>query len=101
MKATIGKKVVKLIVIAQDNETKKSILTRNLLKYLPWEIAHTGVHWLMYFDSTSNEIPIWTWFLLIVPQVLVVIYFVSILLSKGQTSIYNRILGIKLQLRNT
>lgn len=98
-KATIGKRVLNLIVLTPENKTNKSILIRNLLKYLPWELAHTGVHWIIYFESVGRETPIWTWIILIVPQVLVFVYFISIILSKGQSSIYDRISGTRLQLR--
>ncbi len=98
-KATIGKRVLNLIVLTPENKTNKSILIRNLLKYLPWELAHTGVHWIIYFESVGRETPIWTWIILIVPQVLVIVYFISIILSKGQASVYDRISGTRLQLR--
>ncbi|MBK7788555.1 MAG: RDD family protein [Saprospiraceae bacterium] len=98
-KATIGKRVLNLIVLTPENKTTKSILLRNLLKYLPWELAHTGVHWIIYFESVGRETPIWTWIILIVPQVLVFVYIISIILSKGQSSVYDRISGTKLQLR--
>ena len=98
-KATIGKRVLNLIVLTPENKANKSILIRNLLKYLPWELAHTGVHWIIYFESVGRETPIWTWIILIVPQVLVFVYFISIILSKGQSSVYDRISGTKLQLR--
>jgi hypothetical protein len=98
-KATIGKRVLNLIVLTPENKTNKSILIRNLLKYLPWELAHTGVHWIIYFESVGRETPIWTWIILIVPQVLVFVYFISIILSKGQSSVYDRISGTRLQLR--
>lgn len=98
-KATIGKRVLNLIVLTPENKTNKSILIRNLLKYLPWELAHTGVHWIIYFESVGRDIPIWAWIILIVPQVLVFVYFISIILSKGQSSVYDRISGTRLHLR--
>jgi len=98
-KATIGKRILNLIVLTNENKTTKSILLRNVLKYLPWELAHTGVHWIIYFESVGREIPIWTWTILIIPQAIVFIYFVSIMLSKGQSSIYDRISGTRLHLK--
>jgi uncharacterized RDD family membrane protein YckC len=98
-KATIGKRILNLIVLTNENKKTKSILLRNVLKYLPWELAHTGVHWIIYFESIGRETPIWTWAILIIPQAIVFIYFISIMLSKGQSSIYDRISGTRLQLR--
>ncbi|MCX2680072.1 RDD family protein [Galbibacter sp. EGI 63066] len=100
-KATIGKRILNLMVLNRENKTFKSVLLRNLLKYLPWELAHTGVHWMIYFESVGRETPIWTWVILIVPQIMVFIYFVSIVISKGQGGIYDRISGTRLQLKTT
>lgn len=100
-KATIGKRTFNLIVLVHGNKTNKSILQRNVLKYLPWELAHTGVHWIIYYESVGREIPIWTWAILVIPQVIVFIYFVSIIFSKGQSSIYDRISGTRLHLKTT
>lgn len=98
LKATIGKRFLNLIVLTPENRTPQSILLRNVLKYLPWELAHTGVHWIIYFESIGSEIPIWTWVILIVPQIMVFIYFFSIILSKGKESIYDKISGTRLKL---
>ncbi len=98
-KATIGKRTLNLMVLTCENKTTKSVLLRNVLKYLPWEIAHTGVHWITYYESVGREIPIWTLTILIIPQVIVFIYFVSIVFSKGQSSVYDRISGTRLHLK--
>lgn len=98
-RATIGKRILNLIVLTNESKKTKSILLRNVLKYLPWELAYTGVQWIIYFESVGREIPIWTWAILIIPQAIVFIYFVSIMLSKGQSSIYDRISGTSLHLK--
>jgi len=100
-KATIGKRLFNLTVDKNELKTTKSVLLRNVLKYLPWELAHTGVHWIIYFESVDKEVPIWTWTILIIPQVIVFLYFVSIIFSKGQDSIYDRISGTRLKLKLT
>lgn len=98
-KATIGKRILNLIVLTPENKSTNNVLLRNVLKYLPWELAHTGVHWVIYFESIGRDTPIWTWVILIVPQIIVFIYFVTIIISKGQESVYDRISGTKLQLK--
>ncbi|TAF65017.1 MAG: hypothetical protein EAZ55_10205 [Cytophagales bacterium] len=98
-KATIGKRLFNLIVDKNELKTTKSVLLRNVLKYLPWELAHTGVHWIIYYESVGREIPIWTWAILIIPQLIAFLYFVSIISSKGQSSIYDRISGTRLHLK--
>lgn len=85
--------------MTSGNRTTKSVLLRNVLKFMPWELAHTGVHWIIYFDTVGIETPIWTWVILIIPQIIVFIYIVTIILSKGQVSIYDKIAGTRLQLR--
>ncbi len=90
-RGTIGKRLQKVIVLTDQSKISRSILLRNILKYLPWEIAHTGVHWIVYYSSNSIETPIWVWVILILPQIVSVVYFISIVASKGKGSIYDRI----------
>jgi uncharacterized RDD family membrane protein YckC len=89
-KGTFGKQLMKLKVLPQEGKSP-NYFKRNLLKFLPWEIAHTGIHWMYYFDAISNEPPLWLWFVLILPQIAVFIYFVSIVLSKGSSSFYDQL----------
>ncbi|MBK8954344.1 MAG: RDD family protein [Saprospiraceae bacterium] len=96
-KATPGKKLCKLVVISESPDRKQSIFIRNLLKYLPWELAHTGVHGLMYHHRIGETTPAWVWFFLIMPQILVFIYFLSLILNKGQQSMYDKIAGIHIE----
>jgi uncharacterized RDD family membrane protein YckC len=100
-KGTVGKKLRKLCVLTDLNKSTNNILLRNILKYLPWEIAHTGVHWTNYFTSNGIEIPLWTWLILILPQVVAIVYLVSIVLSKGQSSVYDNISKTKIMYLNT
>jgi uncharacterized RDD family membrane protein YckC len=90
-RGTIGKRLQKVVVLTDQNEIPKSILLRNILKYLPWEIGHTGVHWIVYYSSNSIETPLWVWVVLILPQIISIMYFISIVVSRGQSSIYDRI----------
>lgn len=95
-KGTIGKRLQKIIVLTEQNEPANNILVRNILKYLPWELAHTGVHWTIYYTSKDIETPIWTWIILILPQVVVIVYFVSIVISGGRSSVYDKISKTKI-----
>ena len=90
--ATIGKRILG-ISINTIGSKRNSILIRNLIKFLPWELAHTGVHWAIYYSSQNIEPPVWVWIALILPQLLVIIYIISIIISKGKTSIYDKIAG--------
>ena len=98
-KGTIGKKLLKLSVVVEKESNRPNILLRNILKYLPWEVAHIGVHWIYFYESMGMETPLWVWITLIVPQLIVLGYFVSIIFSKGRSSIYDRIAGTKVVLK--
>ncbi|AXT20064.1 hypothetical protein D7030_02790 [Flavobacteriaceae bacterium AU392] len=92
-KATLGKQKLKLIVL---NNSKKNILIRVVFKIIPWEIAHFGIHWSVFYSTQNSDIPLWNWIVLISPQVIVLIYFISIIISKGTASIYDRIAKTKI-----
>lgn len=70
-RATVGKRIVKLEVEKENTDSRGSILLRNVLKFLPWEIAHAGVYWVIYYDSNQLTVTPWIWSLLIVPQIVV------------------------------
>ena len=93
--ASFGKQWMKIKVECQGANSRKSLLTRNILKFLPWEIAHLGVHWLIYFSSEEILVPIWVWILLIVPQLLVIAYLISIFISKGKQSLYDKMAQVQ------
>jgi len=64
-------------------------MLRNILIYLPWEFAHTGVHWVVCFSGQHAETPFWVWLLLNLPQLMVVGYFISIVITKGERCFYD------------
>jgi hypothetical protein len=85
-------------VVFTDHNGKSNILVRNILKYLPWEIAHTGVHWIIFYASNNSATPLWVWVVLILPQIISFSYFISMISSKGESSIYDKISKTKLGL---
>lgn len=87
-KGTFGKQLQKIQII---NNTKRNIFKRVFLKVLPWEIAHFGIHWSVYYYTENLEIPIWNWIVNITPQIIIIVYFISIVASKGKSSIYDNI----------
>jgi len=82
--ATLGKRILRLRVLVdtRGRDAGKAVLIRNVLKFLPWEIAHFGVHQLMYFEGYEPETPLWVWTALILPQLVMFIYFVSMIFDK-------------------
>ncbi len=99
-KGTIGKIKLKIQVETEAVNPTRNVLVRNILKLLPWEIAHTGVHWVVYYSNNNAEVPFWTWAVLIIPQVAVVLYFFSILFYKGESSFYDKIAKTRIVLTN-
>ena len=97
-RATIGKRIMNISICSQSDNIEPRILLRNILKFLPWEIAHTGVHWIVFYSKYENEVPIWVWIVLILPQIIMVVYLVSIIISKGESGIYDSISNTKIKI---
>ncbi|WAC02758.1 RDD family protein [Lacinutrix neustonica] len=93
-KGTIGKQWVKIKV---ENNSKRNIFIRVFFKIFPWEMAHFGIHWALFYSNQGVEIPLWNWIVNIVPQIIVIIYFITIVLSKGKSSIYDRIANTRIE----
>ncbi|MCF8261936.1 MAG: RDD family protein [Melioribacteraceae bacterium] len=96
-KSTIGKKIMGLRVEARTLNKSRSILMRNILKFLPWEAAHFGVHQMFYFSSINEPEPLWVWVFLILPQLIVLMYFSTIIISKGRAGFYDVFAGTKIE----
>lgn len=96
-RGTIGKRRMKIRVITSDNSGPRAdpVLIRNLLKFLPWELAHTSVHWIMFYNRTDTAPGIWVWIIAVLPQLLVLLYLVSIYISGGHSSLYDRAAGTR------
>lgn len=92
--ATPGKRVMKIEVTATPLTTREIVL-RNIIKFLPWEFAHAGILWINYINTP--ETPLWIWLLLIGPQVLIVIYIMSVVATKGSRSVYDLIAGTRIR----
>jgi len=90
-RATFGKRKMKIYVKSKYPNNSKNILVRNILKFLPWEIAHAGVQWQHHFLINDLNPSVWAWVLLILPQIVVIGYFISIIYYKGESSIYDKL----------
>lgn len=89
-RATIGKRAMGLQVVSQNLQAISFFraLARNLLKFLPWEIAHFGVHWCFYYNRQGIELPGWVWVPIIFAQLLALAYLVSIVVNSGHRGLY-------------
>ena len=95
-KGTIGKRIMSISVIIDQQGSNRNILIRNVLKFLPWEIAHIGVHWIVYYSKMEIAPPNWVWVLLILPQIVVFGYLISLVIYKGEYSFYDKIANTKI-----
>lgn len=90
-KGTLGKRLFRLgVEVADESQRNRRVLLRNLYKFLPWEVAHTGVHWQVWYEG---EAPLWVWVLSTLPMLVVVIYYLSVVSSGGRSSVYDRAAG--------
>ena len=73
---TFGKKLMGIRVISIDGKKNRfgQIAIRNILKFLPWEIAHFGVHHFIAANLTQNEIPMIALASSVFAQLLVLFY---------------------------
>ncbi len=94
-KATLGKKIMGLQIEAAKNS---DVLIRNILKMLPWEIAHTGVHWMLN-GGNLDDISMIIWVLLILPQVLVLLYAFGLVRTNGKQTLYDQWAGTEVELQ--
>lgn len=95
LKATVGKAVMKLKVVHVEGGAAplRCLITRNSIKFLPWEIAHTLVH-LNFAAFISGEEPGTGVIMgLLMPQLIVLGYIIMILLRKDNRSLYEILSG--------
>ncbi len=88
--STFGKRAMRLVVTSASHKkaTLAQLAIRNMLKFLPWEIAHIGVHWAFFYSRQSVNPPVWVWIPLVVSQVLAVVYLIGIAFSANQQGLY-------------
>lgn len=87
--ATIGKRVTGLRVEDLSGQTpplKKSLL-RNLVKLLPWELGHAGT-WIVALTGEQIGMVI-----SILAQVLVLGWIATALVTKGKSSLWDKVAG--------
>lgn len=90
-KATLGKRAMGIRV--ESTSGSRGVFLRNFFKLLPWEIAHTGVHWMFFYAAETGESPAWVYMVLSVPQFIMLVYFLSLIFSRGKAALYDRWAG--------
>lgn len=73
---TFGKKLMGIRVVSIDGKNIRfgQIAIRNILKLLPWEIAHFGVHQFISANLSQNKIPMIAFASSVFAQLLILIY---------------------------
>lgn len=97
-RGTLGKRRMGIAVGNQHAHKAGNVLLRNVLKFLPWEVAHMGVHWVVFYASAGNSTPVWVWILLVFPQITALLYVASIF-RYGDGSLYDGPAGTRIVLR--
>jgi len=97
-RGTIGKRIMNISVITNQQNCNRNILIRNILKFLPWEIAHIGVHWIVHYSRMEIVTPNWVWIVLILPQIVVLAYLSSVIIYKGEHSLYDKLANTKIEI---
>ena len=94
---SIGKRKYNLKVVTDKND-KANIsrtLWRNIIKFLPWELAHFFVYQLFYFSKTGIDTPAWVLYGLVATQAIAILYLLFILFGKRHRSVYELISSTK------
>lgn len=88
--ATWGKRKRHLQVISADGArlSKKRSISRTVLKFIPWELAHTCIWQISFADQTTS--PIITFGFILV-WILVGANAISLLVSPGHQTLYDRL----------
>ena len=92
--ATWGKRRVGLIVVDAEGKrlTRTRAFIRNLVKLLPWQIAHTSIYHLLALAPGEEPTPLHMSGLLLT-YLLVGFYIISVLVSKKNRAPYDWVAG--------
>ncbi len=92
---TIGKQLFELRVgsVNGGKAPANTILARNIIKFLPWHIAHVGIRVFIYNMDHHMAPGAVVWIMLLMPQAFLLIYLFSIILSNGKQSLYDKFSG--------
>ena len=93
--ATWGKRKagIKVVNAQGTSLARKQAFVRSLLKFLPWQIAHTSIFHIEGFPFEPAEPTPWVISGLVLVWVLLGIYAISVLVSKKHRTPYDRVAG--------
>jgi uncharacterized RDD family membrane protein YckC len=98
--ATWGKRRVGLRVVGPGGERPTFLrsLARSVLKFLPWQMAHTAMLHIPGFPASPGEPPGWSVAVLSLVWVLVAVYLFGLTRLAGGRTLYDRISGTVVEL---
>jgi hypothetical protein len=94
--ATLGKKLLRIKVSAEAH-TNRSILIRTSLKLVPTALNYVSLHFANFYGLSRIENPDWIYILDATVWGIYIIYGFSMVASKGQGSLYDRIAGTTIE----
>lgn len=91
--ASFGKQKAKLKVRSSDGKplTAKQVIVRNIIKFLPWEYAHTLIYILILVPGATSSTPLL--FGLIVANIIPLVYVCFILFRKDHRGPHDLVSG--------
>jgi len=99
--ATWGKRKRGLILV-DTHGNRLSLgraLARSILKFLPWQIAHTSLFNIPGWPLSTGEMPFWVTVGLASMWILVGIYVVTLIVSKQNQTLYDRLSGVQVRFK--
>lgn len=95
--ASVGKRRMGLRVVGMDGGRVPlgRALVRSALKFLPWQLAHTGMLNIPGFPIEPTDPPAWTTAMLVAVWVLVVAYLFGLTPLGGSRPLYDRVAGTR------
>ncbi len=95
--ATWGKRRLGLKLVDGENQRSSfgRTLARELLKFLPWQVAHSSLVRIPGWPSEPQD-PTWgVWAGLIASQALALVYVVSLAIGSSRRTLYDRLCGTR------
>ena len=95
--ATWGKRALRMRVTTTDGAPVSFLraLWRNALKLLPWELTHACLWRIPGWPFDPQTPPLWINVGLILVWVIVVVYLLSLVLSRTGQTLYDRLAGVR------
>jgi uncharacterized RDD family membrane protein YckC len=91
--ATLGKRFAGLKVASLDSRrlALTQVIVRNIIKFLPWEFAHTLIYTLMLVPNSADSTPVL--FGLVTANIIPIIYIYFVLFGKDHRGPHDLISG--------